>query len=189
GQPENEIKDLLPRLMKDKGLETRERGTRASDPAWVEGLAGTIFGSERAAAAEAVAAALAEGRDPEDVGAAMSLAATRLLLNDPGLKEAQTGKPVGSVHGASVGVHASDAANAWRHVARIGSARNAHASLIAGAFHTAGQSSHVGAEANDHGAEPCTKEEPKALIGEIDARIRARDQKGACQAARRYAAL
>ena len=189
GQPENEIRTLLPRLMKDHGLETRERGTRAADPAWIEKLADTIFRSERAAAAEATAAALAEGYDPEDVGAAMSLAATRLLLNDPGLKEAQPGKPVGSVHGASVGVHASDAANAWRHVARIGSARNAHASLIAGTFHTAGQSSHVGADANDHGAEPCTKDEPKALLAEVDARIRARDQKGACQAARRYTAL
>jgi hypothetical protein len=189
GQPENPIKDLLPRLMKDRGLETRERGTRAADPAWIEKLATTIFGSERAAAAEATAAALAEGYHPEDVGAAMSLAATRLLLNDPGLKEAQPGKPVGSVHGASVGVHASDAANAWRHVARIGSARNAHASLIAGAFHTAGQFSHVGAEANDHDAEPCAKEEPKALLAEIDARIRGRDQKGACQAARRYTSL
>ncbi len=189
GQPENEIRSLLERLMKDRGLESRERGTRAADPAWIEKLATTIFGSERAAAAEATAAALAEGYDPEDVGAAMSLAATRLLLFDPGLKEAQPGKPVGSVHGASVGVHASDAANAWRHVARIGSARNAHASLIAGAFHTAGQSSHVGAEANDHDAAPCSKEEPKALLAEIDARIRARDQKAACQAARRYTSL
>ena len=189
GQPENPIRELLPRLMKDHGLETRERGTRAADVAWIEKLAATIFGSERAAAAEATAAALAEGYDPEDVGAAMSLAATRLLLNDPGLQEAQPGKPVGSVHGASVGVHASDAANAWRHVARIGSARNAHASLIAGAFHTAGQSSHVGADANDHDAAPCAKEEPKALLAEIDARIRARDQKAACQAARRYSSL
>src|SRR5262249_12737156 len=129
------------------------------------------------------------GVDPEDVGAAMSLAATRLLLHDPGLTKAAPGKPVGSVHGASVGVHASDAANAWRHVARVGSARNAFASLIAGGYHTAGQSANVGALPHDHDAEPCTKDDPGALLSEIEGRVRARDQKGACQAARRYAAL
>jgi hypothetical protein len=189
GQPENEIRELLPRLMKDHGLETRERGTRAADPAWVEKLADTIFSAERAAAAAAVAGALAEGYDAEAIGAAMSLAATRLLLNDPGYATAQPGKPVGSVHGASVGVHASDAANAWRHIARIGSTKNASATLIAGAFHTAGQSEHVGKVANDHDAAPCAKDEPAAILAEIEGRIRERDQKAACQAARRYTTL
>jgi hypothetical protein len=96
------------------------------------------------------------------------------------------GRPVGSVHGASVGVHASDAANAWRHVARVGGARNAFASLIAGAYHTAGQSSLVGAQPIDHDGEPCKLGAPAELLREIEARIRARDQKGACLAARRY---
>ena len=35
------------------------------------------------------------------------------------------GKPRGSVHGDSVGVHASDAANAWRNIARVSNPRNA----------------------------------------------------------------
>ena len=148
-----------------------------------------MFSSDRAAAARAAAAALAEGFDPEDVGRAMSLAATRLLLNDPGSTVEAPGKPIGTVHGASVGVHASDAANAWRHIARVGGAQNAFATLIAGAYHTAGQSNHVGAEAHDQGGEPCTKKEPAALLAEIDARIRARDQTGACIAARRYTQL
>src|SRR5207244_1185177 len=52
-------------------------------------------------------------------------------------------KPAGSVHGDSVGVHASDAANAWRHIARVGSARTRMASLIVGAYHTAGQAGRV----------------------------------------------
>jgi hypothetical protein len=189
GQPENGIVALLPKLMEEHHLEGRERGTRAADPAWIEHLADTLFSADRDAAAAAVAAALAEGFDPEDVGAAMSLAATRLLLNDPGLTQEATGKPVGSVHGASVGVHASDAANAWRHIARIGSAKNAHASLIAGAYHTAGQSGRVGALPNDHDGEPCTKKDPAELLSEIEGRIRARDQKGACLAARRYEEL
>jgi hypothetical protein len=186
GHPESEIASLLPKLLEENELEGRERGTRAADEAWVEKLADTIFSADRPAAAAAAAAALAEGYDPEEVGAAMSLAAARLLLNDPGLKQEVPGRPAGSVHGASVGVHASDAANAWRHVARVGGAHNAFASLIAGAYHTAGQSSLVGAQPIDHDGESCKLEAPADLLREIEARIRARDQKGACLAARRY---
>ncbi len=189
GLAPNEIVALLPGLMEEHGLNGRERGSRAADDAWIDQMTGTIFSADRATAAGAVAAALAEGFDPEDVGAAMSLAATRLLLNDPGQTQAAPGKPVGSVHGASVGVHASDSANAWRHIARVGSARNAFASLIAGAFHTAGQSNHVGALPHDHDGEACTKDDPAALRAEIEGRIRDRDQKGACRAARRYCEL
>ncbi|MSR63618.1 MAG: hypothetical protein EXS08_14370 [Planctomycetes bacterium] len=187
GQAPDEIRALLPELMEQHGLARRERGQRKADEAWLERLADTVFSAERAVAGRAVAAALAEGFAAEDVGAALSLAATRLLLNDPGRTQAEAGKPIGSVHGASVGVHASDAANAWRHIARVGSVANACASLIAGAYHTAGQSGPL--VAHDHEAEPCTKAEPAALLAEIDARIRASDQQGACQAARRYCAL
>jgi hypothetical protein len=189
GSGTNEIRTLLPALMEEHDLGSRERGTRAADEAWIEHLTDTVFAPDRAAAARAVAAALAQGFDPEDVGAALSLAATRLLLHDRGRTREESGKPVGSVHGASIGVHASDSANAWRHIARVGSAQNAFASLIAGAYHTAGQSQHVGALPHDHDAEPCTKAEPAALLGEIEAHVRGRDQKGACRAARRYCEL
>jgi len=188
GQSANEIGTLLPKLLEEHGLARREPDTRETDEAGIEALADTVFSSERAAAATAVAAALAQGFDTEDVGAALSLAATKLLLHDPGLREAQAGKPVGSVHGASVGVHASDAVNAWRHIARVGSSANAYASLIAGAYHTAGQAGQVGAEPFDHDAEPCTKTDEQGLLAEIEGRIRECDQKGACQAARRFVA-
>jgi hypothetical protein len=186
GHPANEIGTLLPKLMEEHRLEGRERGTRAADEAWIERMADTIFSADRATAAGAAAAALSEGFDPEEIGKAMSLAATRLLLHDPGLKQEVPGRPLGSVHGASVGVHASDAANAWRHVARVGGTRNAFASLIAGAYHTAGQSSLVGKQPIDHEGEPCKLEAPGDLLREIEARIRARDQIGACLAARRH---
>ena len=52
-------------------------------------------------------------------------------------------KPPGCVHGDSVGVHASDAANAWRNIARVSNPRNQVASLIVGAYHTAGQTDRV----------------------------------------------
>jgi len=189
GQAPNAIGALVAELIEAHGLAARERGTRAADEAWIEALAGTVFSGESAAAAREVARALAEGHDPEDVGAALSLAANRLLLNDPGRAKAETGKPVGSVHGASVGVHASDAANAWRNLARTGGARNACASLIAGAYHTAGQARWVGQEAHDAQAEPCTLADPARILPELEARVRAADQQGACQAARRYCAL
>ena len=37
--------------------------------------------------------------------------------------EVQPNKPVGSVHGDSIGVHACDSANAWRNMARVGNPR------------------------------------------------------------------
>ena len=36
------------------------------------------------------------------------------------MAEARPGKAIGTVHGDSVGLHASDAANAWRSLARAG---------------------------------------------------------------------
>lgn len=48
-----------------------------------------------------------------------------------------TGKPVGSVHGDSIGVHACDSANAWRNMARVTNTRNTYACLILGAHQVA----------------------------------------------------
>src|SRR5205807_1717724 len=134
------LRTLLPRLLDEHHLPGRSPGERQPDDATIEQLAQTIYGSNRAKAAEAVAAALADGVAPEAVGEAISLAANQLVLHDPGRAKADTpAKPVGSVHGASVGVHASDAANAWRNIARVSNPRNTVASLIVGAYHTAGQ--------------------------------------------------
>ena len=47
------------------------------------------------------------------------------------------GKPLGSVHGDSIGVHACDSANAWRNMARVGNPRNCFASLVLGAYQVA----------------------------------------------------
>lgn len=133
------IRIALPKLMDQYRLVGRTPGTRRAEDKWVAQLGDTVYGAGRERAAEAVAAALAEGMSPECVGEAISLAANRLVLSDPGRKRPEPGKPVGSVHGASVGVHASDSANAWRDIARVSNARNTFASLICGAYHTAGQ--------------------------------------------------
>ena len=87
-----------------------------------------------------MAAALAEGFDPEAVGEAISLAANHLLLCDAGRQSpigtagSQFMKAKNSVHGDSAGVHSSDATNAWRNIARVSNPRNAFASLIVAAY-------------------------------------------------------
>ncbi len=134
------IRTVLPRLLDQYRLTERPAGSREGDDAWVERLSETIYGGSREQAADAVAAALADGVAPEAVGEAISLASNQLVLRDPGRARDEESKPRGSVHGASVGVHASDAANAWRNIARVSDRRNAVASLIVGAYHTAGQS-------------------------------------------------
>jgi hypothetical protein len=135
----DEPRTLLPRIFDEHKLEGRAPGARAADDAWVEALSRTIFESAPAAAAGSVAAALAEGMSPDAVGEAVSLAANQLVLRDPGRAAGaeSPGKPMGSVHGDSMGVHACDSANAWRQLARVSDARNAFACLILGGYQAA----------------------------------------------------
>ena len=65
-------------------VEPTSPADRKADDAWVEELCQAIYAGNRAQAAEAVAAALAEGFSPADIGEAISLAANRLVLRDPG---------------------------------------------------------------------------------------------------------
>jgi hypothetical protein len=130
---------LLPQIFDEHKLEGRTLGTRVADDAWVETMAQTIFRSTGEQAAGAAAAALAEGIAPDAVGEAISLATNQLLLRDIGRTAAgeTTGKPMGSVHGDSIGVHACDSANAWRNMAKIGNPRNTFACLVLGAYQAA----------------------------------------------------
>ncbi len=143
--PEPKLRKLTPRLLDEYKLLSKKPGSRRADTAWIERMANTIFAGAREHAAEATAEALAEGFAVEDIGEAMSLAANLLVMNDPGRpeKSASPGKPKGSVHGAGIGVHASDAANAWRNIARVTNHRNQVCSLIVGAWHTAGQRRYI----------------------------------------------
>jgi hypothetical protein len=141
GNDNSEIRKLLPRLLDQYKLVGKPIGNKRADDGWIERMTEIMYSGGRARAADAAAAALAEGMSPEAIGEAISLAANRLVLGDPGRRpdQVQAGKPAGSIHGASVGVHASDSANAWRNISRVSNARNTVASLIVGAYHTAGQ--------------------------------------------------
>jgi hypothetical protein len=190
---EPEIRTVLPRLLDQYRLVGRALGKRSADDAWVEHLAQTIYAGTGAQAGEAVAAALAEGMSPEVVGEAISLAANRLVLCDPGRTKTQTspGKPEGSVHGASVGVHASDSANAWRNITRVSNERNQVASLIVGAFHTARQSHGQNPEPCPHPEqlEKIKAQDAVSLIRETEAAIKDKDQARACALVHRYGEL
>jgi hypothetical protein len=185
------LRTLLPKLLDQYKLVGKPIGKRKADNDWIEHLSMTIYGAGREQAAEAAAAALAEGFSPEAVGEAMSLASNRLLLCDPGRSRDEGDKPKGSVHGASVGVHASDSANAWRNIARVSNARNTVASLIVGAYHTAGQQHGLNPEPYplaEH-LEAVKGVEPGDLLGETEAAIKAKDQARACALVHRYGTL
>jgi hypothetical protein len=185
------IRTVLPRLLDQYRLVGRKPGNRKAEDKWIERLTETIYGDGRERAAEAAAAALAEGMAPDAVAEAISLAANRLVLCDPGRKRAEPDKPIGSVHGASVGVHASDSANAWRNIARVSNARNTFASLICGAFHTAGQN---GGQIKDPypPAEQVAKIETKdadRLLQLAEAAIKEKNQAGAASLIHVYGKL
>src|SRR5205085_9837347 len=128
-----------PKLMEKYHLIDRTPGTRPGDDKWVDDMSKTIFAATAPQAAEAAAAALAEGILPASLGEAISLAANQLVLRDMGRRpfEEVAGKPPGSVHGDSIRVHACDSANAWRNMARVSNARNTFACLILGAYQVA----------------------------------------------------
>ncbi len=193
GHARSAIRTVLPALTDQHGLLDRPLGDRRPDDAWVRELAGLMFRGSREDAAGATAQALADGIAPDAIGEAMSLAANMLVLHDPGRPEkwANADKPAGSCHGDSVGVHASDAANAWRNIVRVSNPRNAAASLIVGAFHTAGQSEYAGAgpyPLPEH-LEAVEAADPVGLLREAEAAIRSSDQFHAAAAIARYGEL
>jgi hypothetical protein len=190
----DEPRRVLPALMDQYKLEGRGPGSRQADDAWVEHLARTLFESDAPAAADAAAAAVAEGFRAEDIGEAIALAANALVLRDRGRPPewAQPGKPAGSVHGDSTGVHACDSANAWRNMALAADPRNAVACLILGAYQVARDRSprsdeflhwsvfHDGAE-----LDLSSGDDPGILLHALEDSIRANDQRRAAALAQR----
>jgi hypothetical protein len=193
GRGGHPIQTVLPKLLDAHKLLSAKPGSKKVDDAWVEKVARTVYSDSQGKAAETVAAALADGVDPDAVSEAISLAGTMLVLGDPGRPKqwASPIKPEGSVHGDSVGVHASDAANGWRHIARVASPRNTFASLIAAAYHTAGQAGRQMSKPYPL-AEDVEKVESKdgaKLIAALDEALRGKDQRRAAAVASRYGAL
>jgi hypothetical protein len=179
-RPVPEIRALLSKLLEENKLLDKPLGKRSADDAWMKKMVHTIYNSSKAQAAEAVAGALAEGFSPEVIGEAISLAANEMELRDRSAR----------VHGASSGVHGSDSANAWRHIARVSNQRNAAASMIVGAYHisNAGRLNQATYPLPEHLAKIKTKD-PKVLLREAEAAIRTNDQGRATAAIQIYGKL
>jgi len=97
-----------------------------------------MFRATPEVAADAAAAALAEGMAPEHVGEAIALASNQLLLRDHGAPTVKCSREADRQRARdSIGVHAMDSTNAWRGMARAGSPRNTFASLVLAAYQTA----------------------------------------------------
>ena len=172
---------VLPKVFDAHHLEGKKPGDRAAEDGWVDQLSKLLFESTAEQAADAVAAALAEGFAPAAVGEAISLAANQLVLRDQGRRpqEYQVGKPLGSVHGDSIGVHACDSANAWRQMALAGNARNTFACLIVGAWQVAYDRVSRGGDflkwtplPAPQNLERVTAKDPDALLKELDLAVR-----------------
>jgi len=135
----NGPRQVLPAVMEKYKLMDMTPGAKPGDDALVDKLSQTIFSGTPQQAAEAAGAALADGIAPDVVGEAVCLAANQLILRDIGrtARDEQTNKPLGSVHGDSIGVHGCDSANAWRNMARVANSRNTFACLILGAYQVA----------------------------------------------------
>jgi len=189
---------ILPAMLEAHKLLDRQPGDRAADDAWIESLSQTIFAGSPESAADAAGAALAEGFSPAAVREAISLAASQLVLRDPGRSARQEwpGKPIGSVHGDSVGVHACDSANAWCNMSSVGSPRNTFACLILGALQVAQDRGRGGADYVNLPALPLDlpykriKENDAAkLLADLDSAVRDNQQAQATNIVNHYGQL
>ena len=175
------IRQVLPKLLDQYALVSKPIGKRKMDEAWIEQMSQLIVSSTREKAADAVAAALADGVAPEDIGEAISLASNTLLLRDTSAR----------THGDSKGVHASDSAAAWRHIARVSNHRNTMASLVVAAFHTGGQGGQLHPQPYPFAEhlEKIDTEDPAELLKRADGAIRENNQTLACALIHRYGTL
>ncbi|HVW38454.1 MAG TPA: hypothetical protein VHB99_14160, partial [Pirellulales bacterium] len=191
----SEAGTLLPKVLDQFKLIGRPRGTRVAEDAGVESMSQTLFTSTPAQAAEAVAAALAEGMSAESIAEAISLTANQLVLRDSGRTagQAQPNKAIGSVHGDSIGVHASDTAHAWRNIALASNDRNRAASLVMAGYQVARDRSARATEFLEWKPRPYAEElaalpvrNGEELLKDLDGAIREKNQNLACALVHRY---
>jgi hypothetical protein len=178
--PESPIRALMPKLLDQYKLNGKPLGKRDPGDAAVDELSLAIYNGPRDKAAEAVAAALADGIDPEVIGEAISLASNLYVLRQ-GTNNWRT-------HGDSAGVHSSDATNAWRNMVRITEPRLCISGLIVAAYHAGVQSEPFQTPAyptEEHRAQ-VKQRDAAGLLAETEDAIRHNDQGRAAAAMQIY---
>jgi hypothetical protein len=192
------IRETLPRVMDQFQLVDRPWGTKPADDAWLTEMFKTLWTSTPEQAAEAVGAAIADGICPPRILEAISLATNQLVLCDEGRPKewAQPNKPVGSVHGDSIGVHASDTAHAWRTIAVAAGPRQRNAAIIMAAYQCANDRKQRAAEFATWQPRPWPEHlekvaanTPDGLLPELKSAIEANDQNAACAVTSKYGYL
>jgi hypothetical protein len=199
GGRSRQCRTVLPKMLEMHGLLSKSAGTRKLDDAGVRRLSEEIFKATPEQAAGLAAEALADGIFPDHVGEAITLAAIELLLRDngrPNTPKPNLIKPPGSVHGDSIGLHATDSANAWRNIARVSNWRNTASALILGAFQVGLDRVQRGGDFLKWEAYPRKEHREKititdaaALLREADGAIREKDQGRAAASVQRYLEL
>lgn len=179
GRQPSPIRKHLPKLVSQFKLHDRKLGSRDPGEEWIEEMGNLIYDTDKFEASESVAAALADGISPKAVSEAISVAANLLVLKQ--------GADRWRTHGDSAGVHASDAANAWRNILDVANQKNAVGGLICSAFHTARYDSFKGdpypTEAHRLKVKVASAKE---LLGLAEECIRANDQAVAAAAIQVY---
>jgi hypothetical protein len=182
------LRDLIPKLLDQYRLVEREPGTRVAEDGWLESMSQTLLTCTPDQAADAIAAALADAICADSVSDAVALVANQMVLRDPGrtAAQAQANKLVGSVHGDSIGVHASDSVNAWRNIARVSNRTNSVVGLILSGWQVASDRGFVPTIATAQPrpeleqVERITARDQVSLLAELDDAIRQQDQARAC---------
>lgn len=165
---------LLPKLIEQHRLFDRPLGKTVPDDAWVERMSRTLFEAPPERAADAAAAALAEGTSPEAIHEAISLATNQLVLRDDNKV----------AHGNTVGVHACDAVNAWRNIGRASDSKNAAAAVVLAAYNFAFDRDNPKRNKflewepypRQDALAKVTSKDPAELLRELDGAIRNKDQ-------------
>lgn len=195
---EGSPRDILPKMLEKHHLLERAPGDRVADDKWINETCMAIFKSTPEQAADLAAGALADGVAPDSLGEAICLAANQLILRDVGrtFRDETTNKPIGSVHGDSIGVHACDSANAWRNLARVSNTRNTCACLVLGAYQVAFDRINRGGDFLHWDPLPVQfhvdrihETDPAALLHLAEEAVRGNLQAHACAAVHRYGQL
>jgi hypothetical protein len=177
------LRAQIPRLLDQYKLLDRKLGTRKADDAWLDKMAQFVYASTNIESMDAVAAAINEGIDPESIGQALSLAANQVVL-----RQNQASKDSYRSHGATAGVHGSDAANAWRSMARISTHRNKVVGLLVSAYHSGGSKPYSDYEPLPHAEDLAAVKYTDAacLLAVAENAIKKNDQRGAAAAIAAY---
>jgi hypothetical protein len=195
-----ELRAVLPKLIERYHLAERSPGGRTLNDSDLEKLVQSLLSSAPAAAAETIAGMLADDFSPTALAEAVALASNQLVLRDIGRtgRAVQPGKPEGSVHGDSIGVHSCDSTNAWRNIAKNGSLKQTMIATVMSGYQVAqdrfhgdrwhGEGSFAKWQPRPHQEqlEKVTAKDPQELLKQLDGVIRENDQGMACAIVHRY---